>query len=49
MVYDQWREAGAKRFEERLRELTKEAMDHKPAPLAADVIKELDRMQVQWE
>jgi trimethylamine--corrinoid protein Co-methyltransferase len=49
MVYDQWREAGAKRFEERLRELTQEAMAHQPAPLAPDVIKELDRMQVHWE
>ena len=32
MVYDQWKEAGSKRFEERLRELTREAMDHQPAP-----------------
>ena len=49
MVYDQWKEAGSKRFEERLRELTREAMDHKPAPLTSDVTKELDRMQVHWE
>jgi trimethylamine--corrinoid protein Co-methyltransferase len=48
-VYDQWREAGAKRFEERLRELTRETMDHKPAPLASEVIKELDRMQAHWK
>jgi len=48
MVYDQWKEGGGERFEERLRELTKEAMDHKPAPLAADVTKELDRMQTHW-
>jgi trimethylamine--corrinoid protein Co-methyltransferase len=49
MVYDQWKEAGSKRFEERLRELTREAMDHKPTPLASDITKELDRMQAHWE
>jgi len=48
-VYDQWKEMGAKRFEERLRDLTQEAMDHQPAALPSDVIKELDRMQVHWE
>ena len=49
MVYDQWKEAGAKRFEERLRDLTKEAMTHQPAPLPEDVVKELDRMQAHWK
>jgi len=49
MVYDQWQEAGAKRFEERLRDLTKEAMDHQPTPLPEDVVKELDRMQAHWK
>jgi trimethylamine--corrinoid protein Co-methyltransferase len=48
-VYDQWKEMGAKRFEERLRDLTQEAMDHKPAALSSDVIKELDRMQARWK
>jgi trimethylamine--corrinoid protein Co-methyltransferase len=48
-VYDQWKEMGAKRFEERLRDLTREAMDHKPAALASDVIKELERMQAHWK
>jgi trimethylamine--corrinoid protein Co-methyltransferase len=48
-VYDQWKEAGGKRFEERLRELTIEAMNHQPAPLAADVTAELDRMQAHWK
>jgi trimethylamine--corrinoid protein Co-methyltransferase len=48
-LYDQWEEMGAKRFEERLRDLTKEAMEHQPAVLASDVIKELDRMQAHWE
>jgi trimethylamine--corrinoid protein Co-methyltransferase len=48
-VYDQWKEMGGKRFEERLRDLTQEAMEHKPASLASDVIKELDRMQAHWK
>jgi len=48
MVYDQWQEAGAKRFEDRLRDLTKEAMAHQPAPLPEEVVKELDRMQAHW-
>jgi trimethylamine--corrinoid protein Co-methyltransferase len=48
-VYDQWKEMGAKHFEERLRDLTQEAMEHKPASLPSDVIKELDRMQAHWE
>jgi len=43
-IYDQWKEMGAKRFEERLRDLTHEAMQHQPASLDSDVIKELDRM-----
>jgi trimethylamine--corrinoid protein Co-methyltransferase len=47
-VYDQWKEMGEQRFEERLRDLTQEAMDHKPASLPSDVIKELDRMQARW-
>jgi trimethylamine--corrinoid protein Co-methyltransferase len=48
-VYDQWKEMGAKPFEERLRDLTQEAMNHQTAALAVDVIKELDRMQAHWE
>ncbi|MBW2488899.1 MAG: trimethylamine methyltransferase family protein [Deltaproteobacteria bacterium] len=47
-VYDQWKEMGAKQFEERLRELTQEAMAHQPAPLPDEVVKELDRMQAHW-
>jgi trimethylamine--corrinoid protein Co-methyltransferase len=48
-VYDQWREAGSKRFEERLREITRETMDHQPAPLASEITRELDRMQSHWK
>ena len=48
-VYDQWVEAGARNFDERLRELTREAMQHQPAQLDPAVVKELDRMQSHWE
>ena len=48
-VYDQWKEAGARPFEERLRVLTREAMQHEPARLDAAIVKELDRMQAHWE
>ncbi len=48
-IYDQWKEMGGKHFDERLREITKAAMDHQPEPLEAKVIKELDRMQATWE
>jgi trimethylamine--corrinoid protein Co-methyltransferase len=48
-VYYQWKEMGAKRFEERLRDLTHEAMQHQPAPLDEHVLKELDRMQAHWK
>ena len=44
-----WLERGARRFEERLREQTQKAMDHRPAPLPSEVIKELDRMAKRWE
>jgi trimethylamine--corrinoid protein Co-methyltransferase len=44
----QWLEQGAKRFAERLREQTQAAMDHQPAPLPPDVLKELDRMEQHW-
>jgi len=45
----QWEKAGAKRFEDRLREATEKAMKHEPAPLSAQVQKELDRMQALWK
>lgn len=48
-VYDQWKEMGGKQFDERLRELTREAMAHQPAPLPEDVLNELDHMQAQWK
>jgi len=48
-IYSAWKEAGASRFEDRLRELTREAMSHQPEPLDADIISELDRMQSHWK
>jgi trimethylamine--corrinoid protein Co-methyltransferase len=48
-IYDVWQQQGAKRFEERLREKTLQAMDHKPAALSSEIVKELDRMAEHWE
>jgi len=48
-VYDVWCDQGAKRFEERLREQTREVMGHQPAPLPPEVIKDLDQMAAQWK
>jgi trimethylamine--corrinoid protein Co-methyltransferase len=48
-IHDEWKNAGAKRFEQRLQELTLEKMKHRPEPLDDDVIKELDKMQASWK
>jgi trimethylamine--corrinoid protein Co-methyltransferase len=44
-----WTKKGEKRFEQRLQELTLEKMKHRPAPLPADVVRELDSMQASWK
>ncbi|MCG8619695.1 MAG: trimethylamine methyltransferase family protein [Desulfobacterales bacterium] len=49
MVYQNWESGGSKKMEQRLQELTLEKMKHRPAPLAEDVIKELDAMQAAWK
>ena len=49
MIFDKWQSSGSKRFEDRLREMTKKAMEHKPAALTPEVIKELDNMQGHWK
>ncbi|BBO70667.1 trimethylamine methyltransferase MttB [Desulfosarcina alkanivorans] len=49
MVYDQWKTAGAKTFEQRLQAETLKKMEHRPEPLPADTIKLLDEMQAGWE
>ena len=48
-VYQNWREAGARKLEQRLQSLTLEKMKHRPAALSDEVIKELDRMQASWK
>ena len=49
LVHDSgWLDQGAKRFEERLREQTEKVMAHKPAPLPAEILQELDRMAQHW-
>lgn len=49
MVYDQWKTAGAKTFEQRLREATLKKMARRPEPLSDDTLKTLDEMQESWE
>jgi trimethylamine--corrinoid protein Co-methyltransferase len=48
-VMAQWEAAGSKRFEQRLQQSTLAKMRHSPAPLAAEQIRELDRMQKGWK
>jgi trimethylamine--corrinoid protein Co-methyltransferase len=48
-IQDEWKNAGSKRFEQRLQELTLETMKHRPEPLDENVIKELDKMQASWK
>lgn len=48
-VHARWIEAGSKKFEERLQELTLKKMEHKPRPLDEKIIKELDKMQASWK
>ncbi len=44
-----WLEQGAKRFEQRLRERTQEAMGHNPDPLPPEIVREMDRMARHWK
>jgi trimethylamine--corrinoid protein Co-methyltransferase len=47
-IYEQWLRDGGKDFQERLREQTKKAMAHEPAPLPQEVLDELARMGERW-
>jgi len=47
-IYPLWLERGGKRFEERLRDKTLRMMQHRPAPLPAEICQELDRMAQHW-
>jgi len=48
-IVQSWKAQGEKRFEERLREKTKQVMAHEPVPLPDDVLAELDAMAEHWE
>lgn len=48
-IYAQWLNAGAKQFQERLREQTQSVMAHQPAPLAPEILREMERMALKWE
>ena len=48
-IQAQWLAKGAHRFEDRLREQTKKAMEHDVVPLPAEVVEELDRMAKHWK
>ena len=48
-IYDIWLERGSKHFDERLREKTIRLMEHQPAPLSDEVIKEFDQMASHWQ
>lgn len=49
MMTDRYESLGAKRFEQRLQELTLNKLAHTPAPLDADAIRTLDEMQASWK
>jgi trimethylamine--corrinoid protein Co-methyltransferase len=49
MIRQDWEDAGAKSFQERLSEHTQKAMAHIPAALAPEILEELDRMQARWK
>ena len=49
MVCDRWKNGGAEKFEDRLRQITFNKMNHRSEPIPEDVIKELDKMQRGWK
>lgn len=48
-LYAEWLDTGAKPFEGRLREQAQTVVEHQPAPLPAEVPRELERMAQSWE
>ncbi|WP_457553546.1 trimethylamine methyltransferase family protein [Desulfobacula sp.] len=48
-IYSLWEKAGSKNFNDRLREKTLKAMEHRTEPLSSEIIKELDKMQKHWK
>jgi trimethylamine--corrinoid protein Co-methyltransferase len=49
MMTDKYDSMGAKKFEQRLQELTLKKLAHAPAPLDAGTLKTLDEMQASWK
>jgi trimethylamine--corrinoid protein Co-methyltransferase len=47
-LYAQWEAAGSKPLAERLKQRTLALMQHRAAPLPAEQLRELDRMQLSW-
>jgi trimethylamine--corrinoid protein Co-methyltransferase len=48
-VNQEWLAQGARQFGERLRDKTARVMQHEPAPLPEDILKELAQMATHWE
>lgn len=48
-IQEEWLAQGGRRFADRLREKTRQVMDHEPAPLPDDVVSEMERMAAHWE
>jgi trimethylamine--corrinoid protein Co-methyltransferase len=48
-IYDRWLADGGKRFEARLRDKTERLMAHQPAPLPAEVQREMEHMAQLWK
>lgn len=48
-IHARWLSQGARRFQERLREQTQKAMEHKPEPLPQEIVREVERMAQHWE
>lgn len=47
--WDAWVSAGSVDFQQRLQEKTQQLMQHTPAPLSREVLRELDSMQKHWK
>jgi len=45
---NQWRAKGKPEFHERLKEQTEKLMQHEPAPLPPEVLREIDRLAEHW-
>jgi len=48
-IYDVWLEEGGLTFDQRLKSKTESLMEHQPEPLPHDVLKEIEKMQKNWE